>query len=73
MCFVPTWSIFTGLVTFMHTNFILFSPVIIAQLPPENPDTIVFPNKSFHAQIVIPANAIIFQRSHEGTYGFAYT
>ena len=46
-----------------------------AQLVPINPElisTIVFP-EDFHTQITIPADAIKFQRSKEGTYDMCNT
>ena len=60
--------------TYMHrtdnhlTMFLFVFIVINAQLPPDNPDAIndiMFP-ENFHTHIVIPANAIIYQRNIEG-------
>jgi len=55
------------LMNFNH-HIISFT-VMNAQIVPINPElisTITFP-EDFHTQITIPANAIIFQRSTEGT------
>ena len=41
--------------------------VLNAQLPPTNPEDIVFPENG-EAQVTIPASAIIHQRNTEGTY-----